>query len=1183
MIKLWLTLLFISLLFYDVNAQLVINEASNRNYSQITDEDGDNEDWIEIYNTTNRSVNLNGWALSDSRKEPSMWKFAPSPVSANGFVLIHASEKDRNEFAESLNWESAVLPQNDFQYIIPTATTSDSWNQVDFNATGWKTGKAGFGYGDDDDQTTVPTETTVIFIRKEFNISDPSLIQAAKFHIDYDDAFVAYLNGVEIVRANVNGLPRWNSLAIDNHEAVMYNGGTPDEFDFERDQLSAILKQGKNVLAIAAVNLSASSTDLSLIPFLSFGLSDDNTMFQPVPDWFIQSAPGNLHSNFKLKSSGEKIYLSKAGVIIDSLDVDHLQRDQSIGRVTNGAAETGIFMKATPGESNNTSQAYTKGFSAKPKLSMPAGFYQSSVEVAITTADPNAEIHYTIDGSEPTETSPKYNTKLKISSTKSIRVRSFTPNLLPSEITTATYFINERNYTIPVLSVVTNSSYIFGNEGIFTRWNDTFDVPAYMEFFDKDKKLAFHQLSGMQIDGGAGGSRSQAQHSFRMEPGNGTLGDGDLNYKLMERRPNRTNFPSFYVRNGSNQYLRLPYKDGLEVTALGRNTYTYYSAYQPIAVYINAEFFGIYELREKINDDYLVDNYQMNIDSLDFLGVSYFKGQKLEALRGSILPFLDDYKNFLAMDPKDADYLQRVDKFLDLKSYTDYIIAESWVGNNDWPQNNIKLFRCSSTGFRWQWAINDLEWALDPNSWTTSSFDHIQYMLGHGTGNYYTAFWFNMMKNEEYKAYFVNRFADLMNTSYDFSVVGPLENEMFNELNAEMDAEFKRWGGTNVSSQMTRFYNDHETFRSELSKRSSFVRDDLQDHFNLLRKVNVTLDVEPKGAGSIQISTITPTNYPWDGIYFGNVEIELKAIPNMGYEFVNWDPNAFISDISQALISGKFKSNNITFRANFRETNSVSNGVVISEINYKSGTDEKLPDWIELCNYTDSTVNLNGWSFTDSDTSHVFRINQDLILSPRERAVFSNDVYLFNVEYPGVDVFPVEFDFGLGVPSDELHLFNNSKEKVFSVNYSDNYPWALSNDQSGRTLELRTPAGDFSQAGSWFRGCIGGSPGTSYQFCEEAQPVNVPTVELNSMDMNVYPNPAHHFIEVEFNLDHQVDFCKVKIFNLMGSEIRSEDMGNLTSGKYQVNFDLTSVQGQLLLVKLETNRGQKLMKVLKVE
>ncbi|MFA9390849.1 MAG: lamin tail domain-containing protein [Prolixibacteraceae bacterium] len=1182
MLKICITLLFLSLLFTNGHSQLLINEASNRNYSQVSDEDGEFNDWIEIYNSGNETINLKGWALSDSRKDLQKWLFASNPIQANSFVLVNASGKDRNQFTESLQWESAVLPGNEFRYLVPDETSSSEWFQSDFDDAVWESGKAGFGYGDDDDVTIVPEGTRVVFIRKEFIVEDPSVILSSKLHVDYDDGFVAYLNGIEIARSNFNGTPQWNSFANGNHEAVIYEGATPEEFVIDETLISSALKTGKNVLAIAGINIGDDSSDMTLIPFLSFGLDGAGGLFQPVPAWFIQTPPGNLHTSFKISSGGEKIYLSNAGILVDSIDVDGLQRDQSIGRVKDGTAQTGIFILATPGTSNNSSQAYTNGFSTKPKMSLPAGFYSSSIEISLSIDKTETTIRYTLDGSEPTITSSLYTVPIKISSTKCIRARSFSDNLLPSKIVTSTYFINDE-YSLPVLSVTANRADIFGSQGIFTNWNETFEIPAYIEYFEKDKKLAFHQLAGMQIDGGAGGSRSLPQHSFRMEPGNGALGDGDLNYRLMPRRPNRTNFPSFYVRNGSNQHLVLPYKDGLEVTALGRNTYTYYSAYHPIAVYINAEFFGIYELREKINNDYLVDNYQMDIDSLDFLGVSYFKGQQLEALRGSVQPFLDDYQKFLGMSTTDEDYLKDVDEFLDVQSYTDYIIAESWVGNNDWPFNNIKLFRCSSTGFRWQWAINDLEWALNPNGWTTSNFDHIQYMLNQGTGNSYTGFWFNMMKNTDYKAYFVNRFADLMNTTYDFSVIGALENELFDEIYPEMDKEYDRWGSSNITSQMNTFSNNHEIFRSELSVRSGFVRDDLQSHFNLQRKVNVTLDVEPKGAGSIQISTITPTQYPWKGIYFGNVEIQVKAIANLGYEFVSWDPTTFIEDISNEVVTGVFKSTNARFTANFKEAESANSGVVVSEINYKSGVGQYTPDWIEICNFNNQEVNMKGWSFTDSDTAHTFNISQDLILTAKQRIVICNDLGLFEFSYPGVAVYPVAFDFGLGAPNDAVNLYNSNKEMVFSVQYSDNYPWALSYDDSGRTLELRSSGVNYSESGNWFRGCIGGSPGTPYQFCDEPEEVAVPLVELNGLDLKVYPNPARNFIEVAFQLDEELEFCQLSVYSLMGNEIRSEELGSLSPGQHQFNFDLEGIPSQLLLVKIRTNRSERLVKVLKVD
>ncbi|MCF8359992.1 MAG: lamin tail domain-containing protein [Prolixibacteraceae bacterium] len=1180
MLKTVFTLIFLSIVFA-LPAQVVINEASNRNYSQITDEDGEYHDWIELYNTSASDINLSGWTLSDNPDNMAKWEFGNATIPANGFLLIHASGKDRKVLGESQHWESAVLPSDVFAYKVPNSAIPSNWVTRGFNDASWQTGSAGFGYGDDDDETTVPSGTVSVYIRKKFNVPDKTAITGAILHVDYDDGFIAYLNGQIVARANINPNPDWNTFTNGNHEAAMYNGGSPEVFEIDQEELNSILVEGENILAIEVHNTSNTSSDLTLIPFLSFSLSEGKSYFQPIPGWFDGNSAAQLHTNFKLKTKGEELFLSKGAVVIDSIDVPKIFVDQSFGRVTNGARQTGIFIEATPGASNNTSSANTNGYTGKPTFSFEAGFYNASLSVSISTSEPNSIIRYTVNGSEPTAASTRYSVPVSISTTSTLKARCFSNNKLPGETTVATYLINE-DFSLPVLSVSAKHDEIFGASGIFTNYNDTWDIPAYAEYFENDNSLAFSQDVGMQVDGGAGGSRSHPQHSFRIEPGNRSLGDGDLKYKLMHRRPNRDNYPSFYVRNGSNQYLTLPYKDGLEVTALGRNTYTYYSAYQPIVVFINGEYFGVYELREKINDDFLEDNYGMNIDSLDFLGVSYFKGQQLEALRGSIDPFIDDFNRFQDMNIHADNYLDEVDKFLDIKSYTDYIIAESWVANNDWPYNNIKLFRCQSTGYRWQWAINDLEWGLNPNGWTTSSFDHIEYMIEQGQWNYYTGYWYNMMQNPDYKAYFINRFADLMNTSYHFSVIGPLENQMFNEIYPEMDGEFEKWGNSNITAQMNSFTRNHDTFRSELERRGPQVRRHLQSHYGLSHQVTVTLDVEPVGAGSIKISTITPVHYPWEGIYFTDVPIEIEAIPNPGYVFAAWGNNTFIDDIANACQTGELTGTALNFTAYFDESANSYEGIAISEFNYKPGKGLDNPDWIELCNFGPAEVNIKDWYITDDNPEHVFIFSDDFIMAPGQRIIITDEKDKFRKNYPGVALYAKEMNFGLASPEDEINVYNKTGEPVASVRYSDHYPWALCNDDYGRTLELRTPGANPDQPSAWFRGCVGGSPGTAYQYCEE-ETVSSPPLLTTNFDLKVYPVPATNMINIDLRLDKNDLNCSIYLYDMMGKLVKTTQVEKVTAGLKTVKLPVENLREGIYFLRISTLGKDYTTKVLKVK
>jgi len=193
------------------------------------------------------------------------------------------------------HWATIVNETNTWKYIIPTGAIG-GWANNGFNDASWNTGLAGIGYGDADDATVVPNGTVCVYMRATFNVLDTSSIESVIVNIDYDDGFVAYLNGVEIARSNMTGVPpTFNELAAAQHEAVMYTGGTPDAYTIGKSTLSAILVNGINVLAIEAHNQNGGSSDLSSKGFFSVGLDDTTTVYNPTPTWF--SAPVQFTSS----------------------------------------------------------------------------------------------------------------------------------------------------------------------------------------------------------------------------------------------------------------------------------------------------------------------------------------------------------------------------------------------------------------------------------------------------------------------------------------------------------------------------------------------------------------------------------------------------------------------------------------------------------------------------------------------------------------------------------------------------------------------------------------------------------------------------------------------------------------------------------------------------------------------
>ncbi|MDH5603204.1 MAG: CotH kinase family protein [Cyclobacteriaceae bacterium] len=190
--------------------------------------------------------------------------------------------------AQVNHWETAIFPHDTCTYHVGNTAPDSNWRLQGFDDSGWQRGPGGCGYGDGDDGTLI-SATLSVYVRYRFAVSDMTLITQAVLHADYDDGFVAYLNGVEIARANIGARgiePPFNQPSDGGHEAVMYQGILPEEFVIDSLLLSNTLTTGENVLAIQVHNQSITSSDLSGNFYLSVGLSDAGKYYQDVPGWF---------------------------------------------------------------------------------------------------------------------------------------------------------------------------------------------------------------------------------------------------------------------------------------------------------------------------------------------------------------------------------------------------------------------------------------------------------------------------------------------------------------------------------------------------------------------------------------------------------------------------------------------------------------------------------------------------------------------------------------------------------------------------------------------------------------------------------------------------------------------------------------------------------------------------------
>jgi len=625
-----------------------------------------------------------------------------------------------------------------------------------------------------------------------------------------------------------------------------------------------------------------------------------------------------------------------SGTVVSALNVNcGPGYDISVGHFLDGSGTLKRFSSPTPGVSNNFSIP-SDGYAAAPVFSINSGIFPSPISVTISDPNnPNATIYYTLDGSDPNENSSQWNgTPIYIFQSKILRARSYLNGLIPSTITSASYLFNV-NHTTPIISLVSDPQNLFGPTGMFD--NPTLDLlkTASVDYFDStlNHNLLFSQRAGIIMDGGWG-ARGKPQRPFRIKWDDGVLGEGPVYGNIIPDRTNRTIYSDFYLRNGSNLNLILPYKDGVQGKMMGEGTFNYYSASRPVSLYVNGVYWGLYDLREKFNTEMFEIYDGASENTIEILGSTAQYGFQLRAVEGDVQNFYNSYNNLIQLNPLDTSYWSQADQYFDLNYLNDYWIGEVWMNNVDWVPgyNNIKIYRSDATNYRWRYCLMDLEYGLLPNDYSTilgsnelnCAHNYLSGLLNwpaSDPNNPHVNIWMHSLQNERFKNYFINRFADQMNTVYLPSRLLEIENDMFNRTVSEMANEYERWGDpNNVQAQVDAFYQYHLIFQEDLVCRPENMRNHIQTNFNLPQQVNVQLNVYPQNAGKIEISTITPNIYPWNGIYFDGVPIQLEAQAEPGYQFSHWEANNLISDTTNAIFLDTLTNNSVNFIAHFIST-----------------------------------------------------------------------------------------------------------------------------------------------------------------------------------------------------------------------------------------------------------------------
>ena len=782
-----------------------------------------------------------------------------------------------------------------------------------------------------------------------------------------------------------------------------------------------------------------------------------------------------LHTNFKLSTGETLAIFDDSGNLLDSITLNILHAGDVMARFDDGGGWC-YTNEPTPNTAN-TGDCYS-GYAVDPVILTAAGFYAGSVDVSVSGT---GSIYYTTDGSFPDESDNLYTAPVTISATTVFKATAFEDGKLPSNSATGSYFIGETTL-LPVVSLSGKPCDIFdiapcyvgAYDNVSGWFQDNPQVPGTVEYFTADHLRQVSEDIKFEVAGNSS-IAVYPMRSLQFTSDEDFNSNSEIQYNIFEHdKPGLDSLQGFRLRanlDWGNSDARM--KD-LIVNRLALPTHATAAAYQNVAAYINGDYWGHYSAREELDKYYLRNNFGCDIDSVTLIrsGAGEVVWDVAEA--GTIADYNALKTFFNTHDMSDPDDYALATEIVDVENWVDYWAVQVFV-NNDETAYNIRCFKATDPDIKWKMMLWDCGAGSEGetvNSLTTV----LEYV--------YTSDEVTMMNdlldNDDFRSYFINRYADLLNTTFQYSRVEALIDENADEIEEEIPAQVDRW---NFPSSIAQWNNAVNLLKEFYDNRVFYQRNDIENHFDMNDQVDITLAVNPPDAGYIKISTIIPQTLPWTGVYFDGNPVKITAIPNPGYTFVDWDENIFIDDPSIISFT-KNISDNTTFTANFNGT-PIANPIIISEINYNSDSTLNAGDWIELHNTSAYTIDVSDYVFSNKIFYNQFKIPANTIIPANGYLVLAEDKTEFNLLYPTITNVIGDFTFHLQNDGDSIVLKDLLGNVLSTVPYNDKRPWPYTTDGFGRTMELIADLADPKLPASWFAGCVGGSPGEAYALCYE--------------------------------------------------------------------------------------------------
>ena len=611
-----------------------------------------------------------------------------------------------------------------------------------------------------------------------------------------------------------------------------------------------------------------------------------------------------MHADFRLDSGKGKLFLFKGGAVTDKFDDIKKQPAPNIayGRQTDGASVLGYQLTPTPNAANCGTLAET--VLGDPVFSVKGSVFTSNQTVSLTLSLPDdapegTQIRYTLDGSEPTVRSPKYSNPLTFNSTSVIRAKLFCSGCISPRSKTESYIFHGRAQDMMVISIVTDDKYLYDPQiGIYVegnyqsgKKNYEFDWrrPINIEMFENSGEPSIiNQLCEARIQGGA--TRSNERKSLAVYA-NKRFGTNRFSYEFFPtQKPGLTEFKSIVLRNSGNDFHYLYMRDAVIQRSMALRQDLDWQAWRPSIIYINGEYTGMLNIRERSNEDNIYTNYN-KLEDIDLI-------ENWTDLKEGTM---DNWNEFAAFYNEHGHTMAEYAERMDCIEFINLMAMNMYYNNQDFPGNNIVAWRPIAEGGKWRWIAKDTDFGLGLYG-SPATYNTIEWMYNNAYdpdrswGNTYeaTRLFRRLMEDADFKREFIDRCAiymgDFMNYAGTHEVWDPMYEMIKNEYPHHRYLINQWWPN---------YQDEMNSINNWLNQRTDVFYTHLKNYYNLGTLTNMTVNKDLSEADAKDIpfyfNGVNLTKGVFDGKFFQNRSVTLEGTAANGKKVVGWTVEKTVS------------------------------------------------------------------------------------------------------------------------------------------------------------------------------------------------------------------------------------------------------------------------------------------------